>query len=65
VAVSDPREEARLRQATRLAVTGALGGIALAVSISPDVGGVLTLGCVGWLVWSLHRFGRLGPDAAV
>lgn len=62
--MSATRDEARLRSAVRLATTGVLSGIALAVSVSPDVGGLMSVGCILWLVWSLHRFGRLGPDLA-
>jgi hypothetical protein len=62
VAVTATNPESSLRSAYRLGATGVLAGIALAVSASPDLGGVLVVTSVAWLVWTLHRFGRLGPD---
>ena len=54
--------ERRLREAIRLGATGALVGIALSAADAATLGGTLTVLCVLWLVWSLHRFGRLGPE---
>lgn len=56
------RTERRLREAIRLGSAGALGGIALSVSDAAALGSIVTVGCILWLVWSLHRLGRLGPD---
>jgi hypothetical protein len=57
------RAEIRLRRHIKLAATLALVGIALAVADAPVLGGGLTVLSVLGLAFTLHRFGRLGPDS--
>jgi hypothetical protein len=60
MAVADPEERvARSRMAK--SATAALVGIALSTAVDPSLGGWVTVGSIGMLIWSLHRFGRTGP----
>jgi uncharacterized membrane protein YphA (DoxX/SURF4 family) len=54
------------RQVRTLLATGATGvalGVAVAVGGAAGVGSVVTVGSLILLIYSVHRFGRVGPDA--
>jgi hypothetical protein len=53
-------ETIRRRLALYAATT--LVGIVWSVVADSTVGGVITLGSLTMLIWTLHRFGRTGPD---
>ncbi len=53
-------EGTRARLAAYAALT--LAGIALSVLSDSTLGGVVTVGALAMLIWTLHRFGRNGPD---
>jgi hypothetical protein len=55
-------EDASARRRVRAAATGAVVGIALSVAVEASIGGILTAVSMVYLVWALHRFGRLGAD---
>ena len=52
------------RTRARLALYAAttLVGIGLSVLSDETLGAVVTVGSMVMLIWTLHRFGRLGPD---
>jgi hypothetical protein len=54
--------EARIRTLIAIAAAGTAAGIALAVLNAAAVGSFVTVGSLGLLVHSLHRFGRVGAD---
>lgn len=56
--------EASARSLLKVGACTTAAGIALAVSGDGDVGRWLTLFGLALLIWGLHRFGRLGTDAA-
>lgn len=53
-------ERTRARLAAYAALT--LVGIALSILSDSTLGGVVTAGALVMLIWTLHRFGRSGPD---
>lgn len=63
---SMPMREQNARRFVAVAAT--LGALGIAANLGSDEGVlpklVAALGVVA-LVWSIHRFGRLGPDAAL
>jgi len=52
------------RTRTRLAVYAAvtLFGILLSIMSDSTLGGIVTIGALVMLIWTLHKFGRSGPD---
>lgn len=52
------------RTRKRLAIYAAatLVGIALSVMSDQTLGGVVTVGSATMLIWTLHKFGRSGPE---
>lgn len=61
-AVRDARSARRLLAG---ALFGLLGGIALAATGSPTVGGLIATACLAGGAYGLHAFGRTGPDLPV
>jgi hypothetical protein len=53
---------ARLRKRLGLAFTFVAVGIAVSVSFDESLGAWLTLGALAFLLLTLHRFGRSGPE---
>ena len=54
------------RQVRTLLATGATGvalGIAVSVGGAASIGSVVTVGSLLLLIYSVHSFGRVGPDA--
>lgn len=58
---SAPPDDER-RTLIGVSATLALVGIALSTVDAQAIGGWLAVGSLVVLVWSLHRFGRTGPD---
>jgi hypothetical protein len=56
--------ESSARSLLKIGACTTAAGIALAVTGDNDVSRWLTLAGLVLLVWGLHRFGRLGVDAA-
>lgn len=52
----------RAAWAVRTSAALALTGIALAVVDQPELAAWLTVGALVGLLYSVHSFGRLGPD---
>jgi hypothetical protein len=53
---------AHLRTRLALFAASTLVGIGLSVLWSEALGSVVTVGSLVLLIWTLHRFGRTGPD---
>jgi hypothetical protein len=58
---STPADDER-RTFIGVSATLALIGIALSTVDAQTIGGWLAVGALVVLIWSLHRFGRTGPD---
>jgi hypothetical protein len=52
----------RLRARLALYAATTLVGIGLSVLYDETLGAVVTVGSMVLLIWTLHRFGRTGPD---
>lgn len=57
-----PRDARSARRMLATALFGLLGGIALAATGSPTVGGLVATACLVGAAYSLHAFGRTGPE---
>ncbi len=62
MAKRDPRSARRVLAG---ALFGLLGGIALAATGSPTVGGLIATACLAGAAYGLHAFGRTGPDVLI
>jgi hypothetical protein len=60
VAVTAALDPTRLRLAIYASTT--LVGIVLSVASDQTIGAVVTVGSVTMLIWTLHKFGRTGPE---
>jgi hypothetical protein len=52
----------RIRARLALYAATTLVGIGLSVLSDETLGALVTVGSMAMLIWTLHRFGRLGPD---
>jgi len=57
--------ESKTRTLLALSATGALIGIAFCAGGNQSVGSWITVLSLLSLIWSIHRFGRTGPDEPV
>lgn len=55
--------EKRIRNQILASAAGTVVGLGLSLSEAQALGGWLTALSLIFLVWSLHRLGRTGPDA--
>jgi hypothetical protein len=62
MAVAGSSQERIARSRIAKSATAVLVGIVLSTAVDPSIGGWVTVGSVGMLIWSLHRFGRTGPS---
>jgi hypothetical protein len=51
-----------LRKRLALTATAAVAGIVVSTSFDETLGGLLTVGSIVALIFTLHRFGRTGPE---
>ncbi len=59
---SAPADERQVRTLLAAAATGVALGLAVAVVGAADIGSIVTVGSLVLLIYSVHRFGRVGPD---
>ena len=59
------RQESKSRSLLATCTTAALVGIALSTGANQEVGAWVTLAGLLGLIFSVHRFGRLGPEPPI
>ena len=60
--MKDSRQESKNRSLLAACTTAALVGIALCTGANQELGAWITLAGLLGLIYSVHRFGRLGPE---
>ena len=60
--MKDSRRESKSRSLLAACTTAALVGIALCTGANQELGAWITLAGLLGLIFSVHRFGRLGPE---